>query len=66
MMNGPGDLAHKVVDQMKATPFVLAILIVNITVLAGFAYTCTRSAPPSRAAIPSSNAASSRRTPWAS
>lgn len=38
-MNGPGDLAHKVVDQMKATPFVLAILIVNITMLAGFAYT---------------------------
>lgn len=35
----PGDLAHKVVDQMKATPFVLAILIVNITVLAGSAYT---------------------------
>ena len=38
-MNVPGDLAHKVVDQMKATPFVLAILIVNITVLTGFAYT---------------------------
>lgn len=38
-MNVPGDLAHKVVDQMKATPFVLAILIVNITVLAGFLYT---------------------------
>ncbi|MET3969078.1 hypothetical protein [Bradyrhizobium sp. S3.9.1] len=38
-MNAPVELAHKVVDQMKATPFVLAILIVNITVLAGFAYT---------------------------
>lgn len=37
-MNVPSDLAHKVVEQMKATPFVLAILIVNITVLAGFAY----------------------------
>jgi hypothetical protein len=38
-VNVPSDLAHKVVEQMKATPFVLAILIVNITVLAGFAFT---------------------------
>jgi len=38
-MNIPAELASKVVDTMKATPFVLAILIVNVTVLAGFAFT---------------------------
>jgi len=32
-------LAGKVVEHMKASPFVLAILIINFTLLAGFVYT---------------------------
>jgi len=38
-MNVPADVAKQVIDTMKATPFVLAILIINIAVLAGFAFT---------------------------
>jgi hypothetical protein len=38
-MNVPADLAKQVVEKMGATPFVLAILIVNVVVLAGFTYT---------------------------
>jgi hypothetical protein len=35
-MNIP--VAHKVIDSMKAAPFVLALLIINIVVLAGFSF----------------------------
>ena len=38
-MNVPHDIAHKVIDNMKAAPFVLALLILNIAVLAGFTFT---------------------------
>jgi hypothetical protein len=38
-MNVPRDLAEKVIDTMKATPFVLALLIINLIVLAGFTFT---------------------------
>jgi len=38
-MNVPADVAKQVIDTMKATPFVLAILIVNTIALAGFAVT---------------------------
>lgn len=38
-MNVPADLAKQVVEQMRSTPFVLALLIVNVVVLAGFTYT---------------------------
>jgi hypothetical protein len=37
-MNVPTDIARQVVDSMKATPFVLAILLVNTIALMGFAY----------------------------
>ena len=37
-MNVPTDVAKQVIDTMKATPFVLAILIVNTLALLGFAY----------------------------
>ena len=37
-MNVPHDIADKVIDTMRATPFVLAILIVNTLALAGFGY----------------------------
>jgi len=37
-MNVPAEIADKVIDSMKATPFVLAILIVNTIALGGFAY----------------------------
>jgi hypothetical protein len=39
MMNVPTELAGKVIDQLRGTPFVLVILIVNVLVLAGFGYT---------------------------
>jgi hypothetical protein len=39
MMNIPADIAHKVVDNLRGAPFVLAILILNILVLAGFSLT---------------------------
>jgi hypothetical protein len=38
-MNVSADLAKQVVETMRATPFVLAILIVNIIVLCGFTFT---------------------------
>ncbi|TYL87420.1 hypothetical protein [Bradyrhizobium cytisi] len=34
-----GELARQVVEQLKGTPFVLALLVINVIVLAGFAYT---------------------------
>ena len=37
-MNVPHDIANKVIDTMRATPFVLALLIINVVVLAGFAF----------------------------
>lgn len=39
MMNVPAELAHKVVENLRGTPFVMVILIINVLVLAGFAYT---------------------------
>jgi hypothetical protein len=38
MMNVPTDIASKVVDSMKATPFVMALLILNTIALGGFSY----------------------------
>lgn len=38
-MNVPQDIAKQVIETMRATPFVLALLIVNIVVLAGFTFT---------------------------
>ena len=38
-MNVPADVAKQVIETMRATPFVLAILIINVVVLAGFAFT---------------------------
>ena len=37
-MNVPADIASKVIDSMRATPFVLALLILNVVVLCGFAF----------------------------
>ena len=37
-MNVPTEVAKSVIDTMKATPFVLAILIVNTIALAGFGF----------------------------
>ena len=37
-MNVPQDIAHRVIDTMRATPFVLALLIINTVVLGGFAF----------------------------
>ncbi len=37
-MNVPGDLAKHVVDQLKGTPFVLSLLVVNVIALVGFGY----------------------------
>jgi hypothetical protein len=33
------DLAGKVIETMRATPFLLALLIINVAVLAGFTFT---------------------------
>jgi hypothetical protein len=38
-MNVPHDLANKVIETMRATPFLLALLIINLVVLAGFTLT---------------------------
>lgn len=38
-MNVPVDIAHKVIDGMRGVPFLLAILILNLAVLAGFSVT---------------------------
>jgi hypothetical protein len=32
-------LAQQVVEQLRGTPFVLALLVINVIVLAGFAFT---------------------------
>jgi hypothetical protein len=32
-------LATQVIEQLRGTPFVLALLVINIIVLAGFAFT---------------------------
>ena len=37
-MNVPTDVAKQVIDTMKATPFVLALLIINTAALLAFAY----------------------------
>ena len=37
-MNVPHDIANRVIDTMRATPFVLALLVINIVVLAGFSF----------------------------
>ena len=37
-MNVPNGIARQVIDTMRATPFVLAILIVNSLALVGFGY----------------------------
>ena len=37
-MNVSADVAKQVIETMRATPFVLAILIVNAIALAGFGY----------------------------
>ena len=37
-MNVPTDIARQVVDSMKATPFVLALLLVNTIAFISFAY----------------------------
>jgi hypothetical protein len=38
-VNIPASIARQVVDNLKATPFLLALLVLNIIVLAGFAWT---------------------------
>jgi len=38
-MNVPTDIAKQVLDTMRTTPFVLAIMIINGAALVGFAYT---------------------------
>jgi hypothetical protein len=38
-MNVSTDVAKQVIDTMKATPFVLALLVINVVVLAGFTFT---------------------------
>jgi predicted aspartyl protease len=38
-MNIPREIADKVIDNLKGTPFVLALLIINIVVLIGFTFT---------------------------
>ena len=37
-MNVPNDLARQVVDSLRATPFVLALLTLNVITLTGFAF----------------------------
>jgi hypothetical protein len=38
-MNVSGDIAHKVVESLKSTPLVLALMLLNVVVLVGFWYT---------------------------
>jgi len=35
-MNVPSDIANKVVDQLRGSPFLLVLLLINVIVLAGF------------------------------
>ena len=37
-MNVPTEIASKVVDSLKATPFVMALLIINLIMFGAFAY----------------------------
>lgn len=37
-MNVPHDIARQVVDSLRATPFVLALLTLNFLLFFGFAY----------------------------
>lgn len=38
-MNVPTELADKVIENLRGTPFVMVILIINVLVLAGFGFT---------------------------
>jgi hypothetical protein len=38
IMNVPHDIADKVIDTMRGTPFVLALLIINSAMLGVFAF----------------------------
>jgi hypothetical protein len=38
-VNVPGDIAKQVVESLRSTPFILALLVINVIVLAGFAFT---------------------------
>jgi hypothetical protein len=38
-MTNTKELAEQVIEQLRGTPFVLALLVINILVLAGFAFT---------------------------
>ena len=37
-MNVPHDIARQVVDSLRATPFLLALVMLNVISLAGFAF----------------------------
>ena len=37
-MNIPTELAKQVIDGLKASPFVLALIVINVISLAGFGY----------------------------
>ena len=39
MMNVPKDVVRSVTESLKGTPFVMAIVILNVLSLVGFAYT---------------------------
>lgn len=39
MIVAPKEIAHQVIEQLRGTPFVLALLVINILVLIGFAFT---------------------------
>lgn len=38
VMNVPSDIAHKVVDSLRSTPFVMVLIVINTLALAGFAF----------------------------
>ena len=38
MMNVPTDVARSVVDSLKSTPFLLALVVINVIALLGFGY----------------------------
>jgi hypothetical protein len=38
-MNVPAEIAHKVVESLRSTPIVLALMLINVLVLVGFWYT---------------------------
>jgi hypothetical protein len=39
MMNIPAEVAGKVVDSLRSTPVILALILVNVVMLFGFWYT---------------------------